>query len=70
MAKDNNPTPNKSKSMASLYRYTTLILFISFITGSSSLQEPSSITSSKFNELLDKGALKSNCLPNQRQSFF
>jgi hypothetical protein len=43
--------------MASLYRYTAYFLFISF-NWQLSLQEPSSITSSKFNELLDKVQLK------------
>jgi hypothetical protein len=46
--------------MASLYRYTAYFLFISFITGSSVYKNHQA--SSKFNELLDKGALKSNCL--------
>jgi cell division protease FtsH len=51
MAKDNNPTPNKFKVSPWLV-YTAILLiflFISFITGSSSLQEPSQLTSSKFN---------------------
>ncbi|SEA44156.1 cell division protease FtsH [Flavobacterium gillisiae] len=60
MAKDNNPTPNKFKVSPWLV-YTAILLiflFISFVTGSSSLQEPAQITSSKFNELLDKGEIQ------------
>ncbi|MEZ7498783.1 ATP-dependent zinc metalloprotease FtsH [Flavobacterium sp. Arc3] len=60
MAKDNNPTPNKFKVSPWLV-YTAILLiflFISFVTGSSSLQEPAHITSSKFNELLDKGEIE------------
>jgi ATP-dependent metalloprotease FtsH len=60
MAKDNNPTPNKFKVSPWLV-YTAILLiflFISFVTGSSSLQEPAQLTSSKFNELLDKGEIE------------
>ncbi|MFT5963750.1 MAG: cell division protease FtsH [Flavobacterium sp.] len=60
MAKDNNPTPNKFKVNPWLV-YTAILLiflFISFITGSSSLQEPSQLTSSKFNVFLEKGQIE------------
>ncbi|CAM3073024.1 ATP-dependent zinc metalloprotease FtsH [Flavobacterium frigoris] len=60
MAKDNNPTPNKFKVSPWLV-YTAILLiflFISFVTGSSSLQEPAQLTSSKFNALLDKGEIE------------
>jgi cell division protease FtsH len=60
MAKDNNPTPNKFKVSPWLV-YTAILLiflFISFITGSSSLQEPSQLTSSKFNVFLEKGQIE------------
>jgi ATP-dependent metalloprotease FtsH len=70
MAKDNNPTPNKFKVSPWLV-YTAILLiflFISFITGSSSLQEPSSITSSKFNELLDKGAIEKVIVYNKSEA--
>ncbi|PKH68826.1 peptidase M41 [Flavobacterium sp. ALD4] len=70
MAKDNNPTPNKFKVSPWLV-YTAILLiflFISFITGSSSLQEPASITSSKFNELLDKGAIAKVVVYNKTEA--
>ncbi|WP_016990927.1 ATP-dependent zinc metalloprotease FtsH [Flavobacterium sp. ACAM 123] len=70
MAKDNNPTPNKFKVSPWLV-YTAILLiflFISFITGSSSLQEPSSITSSRFNELLDKGAIEKVIVYNKSEA--
>ncbi|MBE0392230.1 ATP-dependent zinc metalloprotease FtsH [Flavobacterium sp. PL002] len=60
MAKDNNPNPNKFKVSPWLV-YTAILLiflFISFITGSSSLQEPSQLTSSKFNVYLEKGQIE------------
>jgi cell division protease FtsH len=58
MAKDNNPTPNKFKvSPWLVYTYTAYLLFISFITGSS-VYKNHQATSSKFNELLDKGAIE------------
>jgi cell division protease FtsH len=70
MAKDNNPTPNKFKVSPWLV-YTAILfifLFISFITGSSSLQEPSSITSSKFNELLDRGQIQKVIVYNKSEA--
>jgi cell division protease FtsH len=70
MAKDNNPTPNKFKVSPWLV-YTAILLiflFISFITGSSSLQEPASITSSKFNELLDKGSIAKVVVYNKTEA--
>ncbi|NRT15533.1 cell division protease FtsH [Flavobacterium sp. 28A] len=60
MAKDNNPNPNKFKVSPWLV-YTAILLiflFISFLTGSSSLQEPSQLTSSKFNVYLEKGQIE------------
>jgi cell division protease FtsH len=70
MAKDNNPNPNKFKVSPWLV-YTGILfifLFISFITGSSSLQEPASITSSKFNELLDRGQIRKVIVYNKTEA--
>jgi cell division protease FtsH len=60
MAKENNPNPNKFKVSPWLV-YTAILLiflFISFITGSSSLSEPAQLTSSKFNVFLEKGQIE------------
>ncbi|TDE02156.1 ATP-dependent zinc metalloprotease FtsH [Flavobacterium hiemivividum] len=70
MAKDNNPTPNKFKISPWLV-YTAILLiflFISFVTGSSSLQEPAQITSSKFNELLEKGSIEKVIVYNKSEA--
>jgi cell division protease FtsH len=60
MAKDNNPNSNKFKvSPWLIYSAILLIfLFISFATGGSSLQEPAPLTSSKFNNYLEKGQVE------------
>ncbi|HLA56584.1 MAG TPA: ATP-dependent zinc metalloprotease FtsH [Flavobacterium sp.] len=57
MAKDNNPNPNKLKiSPWLVYGGIILIfLFISFVTGGSTFQEPAKTSSSKFNIFLEKG---------------
>jgi cell division protease FtsH len=60
MAKENNPNPNKFKVSPWLI-YTAILLiflFISFITNGSSLNEPGQLTSSKFNEYLQKGQIE------------
>lgn len=70
MAKDNNPTPNKFKVSPWLV-YTAILLiflFISFITGSSSLQEPSQLTSSKFNVFLEKGQIERVVVYNKTEA--
>jgi cell division protease FtsH len=70
MAKDNNPTPNKFKVSPWLV-YTAILLiflFISFITGSSSLQEPSQLTSSKFNVFLEKGQIEKVVVYNKTEA--
>jgi ATP-dependent metalloprotease FtsH len=70
MAKDNNPTPNKFKVSPWLV-YTAILLiflFISFITGSSSLQEPSQLTSSKFNVFLEKGQIEKVIVYNKTEA--
>ena len=60
MAKNNNPTPNKIKVNPWLiYGAVALIfLFISFITGGTSFQEPLKTSSSKFNSFLEKGQVE------------
>ena len=57
MASENNPNPKKIKiSPWLIYGVVALIfLFISFITGGSSFEEPMKTSSSKFNEYLEKG---------------
>ncbi|MBU0940573.1 MAG: ATP-dependent zinc metalloprotease FtsH [Flavobacteriaceae bacterium] len=70
MAKDNNPNPNKFKVSPWLV-YTAILLiflFISFITGSSSLQEPAPLTSSKFNGFLEKGQIEKVIVYNKTEA--
>ncbi|MBA0883981.1 ATP-dependent zinc metalloprotease FtsH [Flavobacterium undicola] len=70
MAKDNNPNPNKFRISPWLV-YTTILLiflFISFVTGSSSLQEPSQLTSSKFNIYLEKGQIEKVIVYNKSEA--
>ncbi|UQD57364.1 ATP-dependent zinc metalloprotease FtsH [Flavobacterium sp. K5-23] len=70
MAKDNNQNPNKFKVSPWLV-YTAILLiflFISFITGSSSLQEPSQLTSSKFNVFLEKGQIEKVIVYNKTEA--
>jgi cell division protease FtsH len=60
MAKDNNPNSNKFKISPWLI-YTSILLiflFISFVTNGSSIQEPAQLTSSKFNNYLEKGQIE------------
>ena len=70
MAKDNNPNPNKFKVSPWLV-YTAILLiflFISFVTGSSSLQEPAQLTSSKFNGFLEKGQIEKVIVYNKTEA--
>lgn len=70
MAKDNNPNPNKFRISPWLV-YTTILLiflFISFVTGSSSLQEPAQLTSSKFNIYLEKGQIEKVIVYNKTEA--
>ena len=70
MAKENNPTPNKFKVSPWLV-YTAILLiflFISFVTGSSSLQEPAQLTSSKFNGFLEKGQIEKVIVYNKTEA--
>ncbi|MFN7100828.1 MAG: ATP-dependent zinc metalloprotease FtsH, partial [Flavobacterium sp.] len=70
MAKENNPNPNKFKvSPWLLYTAVILIfLFISFMTGGSSLSEPGQLTSSKFNEYLEKGQIERVVVYNKSEA--
>ncbi|NRT11947.1 ATP-dependent zinc metalloprotease FtsH [Flavobacterium sp. 14A] len=70
MAKDNNPNPNKFKVSPWLV-YTAILLiflFISFITGGSSLQEPSQLSSSKFNTYLEQGQIEKVIVYNKLEA--
>ncbi len=70
MAKDTNPTPSKFKISPWLI-YTAILLiflFISFATGGSSLQEPAQLTSSKFNDFLEKGQIEKVIVYNKAEA--
>ena len=70
MAKENNPNPNKFKVSPWLI-YTAILfifLFISFITGGSSLNEPGQLTSSKFNNYLEKGQIEKVIVYNKTEA--
>jgi cell division protease FtsH len=70
MAKDNNPNTNKFKvSPWLIYSAILLIfLFISFITGGSSFQEPAQLTSSNFNSYLEKGEIEKVIVYNKAEA--
>ncbi|RZJ34471.1 MAG: ATP-dependent metallopeptidase FtsH/Yme1/Tma family protein [Flavobacterium sp.] len=70
MAKDNNPNPNKFKiSPWLIYGGIILIfLFISFITGGSTFQEPSKTSSSKFNVYLERGDVSKVIIYNKTEA--
>ena len=70
MAKDNNPNPNKFK-ISTWVVYTGILLiflFISFITGSSSLQEPAQLKSSNIDSMLTKGEIKNVIIFNNKDA--
>lgn len=70
MAKDNNPNSNKFKISPWLI-YTAILLiflFISFITNGSSLNEPGQLTSSKFNDYLEKGQIEKVIVYNKTEA--
>src|SRR5665647_1692267 len=70
MAKENNPNSNKFKVSPWLI-YTAILLiflFISFITGGSSLQEPAQLSSSKFNTFLEKGQIEKVIVYNKTEA--
>ena len=70
MAKENHPNPNKFKvSPWLIYAAILLIfLFISFITNGSSLSEPGQLTSSKFNDYLEKGQIEKVIVYNKTEA--
>jgi cell division protease FtsH len=70
MAKDNIPNSNKFKvSPWLIYSAILLIfLFISFITGGSSFQEPAQLTSSNFNAYLEKGQIEKVIVYNKTEA--
>jgi cell division protease FtsH len=70
MAKDNNPNSNKFKVSPWLI-YTAILLiflFISFISGGSSFQEPAQLTSSNFNSYLEKGEIEKVIVYNKSEA--
>jgi cell division protease FtsH len=70
MAKDNNSNPKKIKINPWLiYGAVALIfLFISFMTGGSSFQEPLKTSSSKFNDFLEKGQVQKVIVYNKTEA--
>jgi len=70
MAKDTKPNSNKFKvSPWLLYSAILLIfLFISFITGGSSFEEPAQLTSSNFNSYLEKGEIEKVIVYNKAEA--
>ena len=70
MAKDNNPNSNKFKVNPWLV-YTAILLiflFISYMTGGSSFQEPAQLTSSSFNDYLEKGQIEKVIVYNKTEA--
>jgi cell division protease FtsH len=70
MAKENNPNSNKFKISPWLIYAAILIIFllINFATGGSSLQEASQLTSSKFNDYLEKGNIEKVIVYNKSEA--
>jgi cell division protease FtsH len=70
MAKDNKPNSNKFKvSPWLIYSAILLIfLFISFITGGSTFEEPAQLTSSNFNSYLEKGEIEKVIVYNKAEA--
>ena len=70
MATENNQNPKKIKINPWLiYGAVALIfLFISFITGGSSFEEPLKTSSSKFNEYLEKGQVEKVIVYNKMEA--
>jgi cell division protease FtsH len=67
---NNNPNPNKFKVSPWLV-YTGILLiflFISFATGGSNFEEPAQLTSSKFNNLLEKGQIEKVIVYNKSEA--
>lgn len=70
MASENNQNPKKIKiSPWLIYGAVALLfLFISFITGGSSFEEPLKTSSSKFNEYLEKGQVEKVIVYNKSEA--
>ena len=70
MANNNNSNPKKFKISPWLV-YTAILLiflFISFATGGSNIQEPTQLTSSKFNAFLEKGQIEKVIVYNKTEA--
>ncbi len=70
MAKDKNPNPNKFRISPWLV-YTAILLiflFISFVTGSTNLQEPAQLKSSNIDNMLAKGDIKNVIIFNNKDA--
>lgn len=70
MAKDNNPNPNKFRVSPWLV-YTAILLiflFISFVTGGSSFQEPAQLKSSDIDTMLANGQIKNVIIFNNKDA--
>lgn len=70
MSKENNPNPNKIKfNPWLLYLLAAgVFVFISVISGGGSFQEPGKLTTSRFNELLDKGEIDKVLVYNKSEA--
>ncbi len=70
MAKENNPNPNKFRVSPWLV-YTAILLiflFISFVTGGSSFQEPAQLKSSDIDTMLANGQIKNVIIFNNKDA--
>ena len=70
MAKDNNPNSNKFKISPWLIYAAILIIFllINFVTGGSNIKETTQLTSSKFNNYLEKGQIEKVIVYNKSEA--
>ncbi|TRX35593.1 ATP-dependent zinc metalloprotease FtsH [Flavobacterium restrictum] len=70
MAKENNPNSNKFKISPWLIYTAILLVFlvISFATGGSNFEEPAQLTSSKFNDILEKGQIENVIIYNKSEA--
>lgn len=70
MSKENNPNPNKTKiSPWLLYLVAAgVFVFISVISGGGSFHEPGKLSTSKFNELLEKGEIDKVLVYNKSEA--
>ena len=70
MAKENNSSPNKFKFNPWLiyFAVAAIFIFISIFSGGSSFQEPNKLSTSKFNELLNKGQVEKVLVFNKSEA--